>query len=311
MTRPARRALAAWMVTAMAAGALLWRRPRPERRPSPVATGAWSRRARSGSIPASCSGYSTRSSRLARLAPPQGSATGTASRRPPAAWRPAHRPPDAARADLPGRQRDQAVCRHRGAAAGRGGPPVAVGHRPALAAGHPALRGPGHHPPAAQPHQRRARLHAGAAGAAVHLPTWTVPGLEAAGAGRPDRRPAAGLPTRHGLVILQHRLHPGRPDRAGRHRPQAGPGAGPAHLPAAWAARHLLLGQPPNHPGAERARLQHRPVRPTARPVTGLRRLQPVAGVGGGRTGVQPCRPGALFRGCWVAGCSRPGCWRR
>ena len=42
-----------------------------------------------------------------------------------------------------------------------GGPAVAAGHPGAMAAGDLALWRPGHHPPAAQPHQRRARLLGG------------------------------------------------------------------------------------------------------------------------------------------------------
>jgi CubicO group peptidase (beta-lactamase class C family) len=37
---------------------------------------------------------------------------------------------------------------------------------------------------------------------------------------------AAGLPSGHGLGVLQHRLHPARPDREGGHRQPARPGAG-------------------------------------------------------------------------------------
>jgi len=48
----------------------------------------------------------------------------------------------------------QVAGRHRRAAAGRRGPVVAPRHRGTLAAGDLALRRPGHHPPAAQPHQR-------------------------------------------------------------------------------------------------------------------------------------------------------------
>src|SRR6266498_2327291 len=40
-------------------------------------------------------------------------------------------------------------------------------------------------------------------------------------AGRPGGRPTTGLPARHGLVVLQHRLRPARPDRGGGHRQHA------------------------------------------------------------------------------------------
>jgi CubicO group peptidase (beta-lactamase class C family) len=44
------------------------------------------------------------------------------------------------------------------------------------------------------------------------------------------------LPGGHGLVVLQHRLHPARPGGGDGYRPCAGSGAGPAHLQASQAA---------------------------------------------------------------------------
>ena len=81
----------------------------------------------------------------------------------------------------------------------------------ALAAGDLAVRRSDHGAPTAQPHQRRARLHPRAARRA--LARRPVPVLAPAGAGRADRRPAAGFCRGDRLVALQHRLRAGRPDR--------------------------------------------------------------------------------------------------
>ena len=203
------------------------------------------------------------------------------------------RPAEPGLAALSGWQRDQAVRCDRDVAARRRGPAVAA--RTPWSAGsrascHTATRSPFAScstTPAASPTTRWSRS------CGCTRPTGTVPSLAPAGAGRADRRPAAGLPAGHRLVVLQHRVRAGRPDRGGGHWPQAWPGAGPAHLPAARAAQHLLPGQPANHPPAVRARpassLGQEQGRCWTSP-SSTRRWP-----GGGRAGVQPWRPGALL----------------
>ena len=56
---------------------------------------------------------------------------------------------------------------------------------------------------------------------AVWVPAGTPPRVDPTSAGRPGGRPATGLAARHGLVVLQHRLRPARPDRGGGHRQHA------------------------------------------------------------------------------------------
>ena len=124
---------------------------------------------------------------------------------------------DASGRSVPGGQRDEVVCGDSGVAAGGGGPAVALGQCRALASRSVAVWRPGDGAPAAQPHQRRTGLLVPTG----HRAPWRQPlaVLAAAGARGARRRPAAGLPCRDGVVVLEHRLRAGGHD----HRTRDGP----------------------------------------------------------------------------------------
>ena len=75
---------------------------------------------------------------------------------------------------------------------------------------------------------------------AVALPRRPLQVLDAAGAGRARRRPAADPRRRQHLVVLEHRLRAGGAHRRGGHRRQPRRRDQAPHPPPAAAARHLL-----------------------------------------------------------------------
>jgi D-alanyl-D-alanine carboxypeptidase len=60
---------------------------------------------------------------------------------------------------------------------------------------------------------------------AVWVPAGAIRELDPPGAGRRGGRPATAVPTGHGHLLYQHRLHPAEPDRGGGHRSHARPRA--------------------------------------------------------------------------------------